>query len=105
MRFVQHRRRERRKEVNVKVVDFRRALDAVCRVAVGGYIERLVGVLRIIEVVRDTQLIGLGYVEISLQQKSIVSDRMLYRQTFVLIPRSLNKINQRQSLAVGAGID
>ncbi len=51
--FIQLRRRNRAEQIYVEVVDLRRAFDAVGRVSVSRDIERLVRVLRVIEVIRD----------------------------------------------------
>src|SRR2546426_12323675 len=34
-----------------------RSLDAVCRVAVGRHVERLVGILRVVKIIRNSELV------------------------------------------------
>src|SRR5712692_9480599 len=57
--FVKFRGRDRREQVHVEIVDLRRTFYAVCRGAISRNIEGLVRVLRVIEIVRDCELVRL----------------------------------------------
>ena len=44
-------------------------------------------------------------IEVCLAQECIVSDWMLYGQSFVLVPAGLDEVDQRQSLAIAVTVD
>ena len=50
-------------------------------------------------------MVRLVQIEVGLEQECIILDWMLHRQPFVLAPGGLDKVDQRQSLTVRAGIN
>ena len=92
-------------QVRVQHVDLRRSLNAVGRIAIGGNVERLVGVLRVIEVVRDGQRVRRRDVPVGLRQQRVVVDAMVDRLSLLLATPRAEEIEQRRPLAVGAGVD
>ena len=105
MELVQLVRRHRREQVHVEDVDLRRTLGAVRRVAVGGDVERLVLVLREVEVVRGRQRVLGRHVPIDLAEQRVVVDGVLHRLPFVLPAGRAEEIQQREALTVGAAVD
>ena len=77
----------------------------LAEVAVGGDIEGLVRVLRIVEVVGDGKLVRAVKIEINLAQKRVIFDRVFYRQSFVLASGGADEVDQRQPLTVGIAVD
>ena len=100
--FVEGVARQGGEEVGVEQVDPGRvALGAVGRRAVGGHVEGLVLLPRMVEVVRDRQAVGGGHVHVGLQQEGDGLDRMLQRLRLVLSQPALEEIEQRHPLTVG----
>src|SRR5882672_9225126 len=103
--FVKFRGRNRGEHVYVEIVDLRRTLDAVCRIAISRNIEGLVRVLRVIEIVGDCELVRLVQIEISLAQQRIVPDQVWYRQSFIRARLGFDEVNQRNPLTLGGAVD
>ena len=74
MRFVQLRWRDGREQVRANDVDLRRSFDAVRGVAVSRDVERLIRILRVVEVIRDGKLVSVSQVEVNLAKKSLIID-------------------------------
>src|SRR5262245_26225997 len=105
VKLIQLRRGEGREEVEVEGVNLAGALSAVGRCAVGRHVEGLILLVRAQEVVGEGQFIGLTQLEIELTEQRRGVDRFLDRQSFVLLARVLEEVEQRDPLAIGAGID
>src|SRR6185369_13583330 len=105
VRFIQLRRRKRAEQVRANDVDLRRSFDAVRRIAVSGNVEGLVCVLRIVEVVRDVELVRVVQFETALREERLVIDLVFYRQALFLVARGAEEIDQREPLAVCAAVD
>src|SRR5947199_318568 len=103
--LVQLRCRNGAEQIDVKVVDLGRSFNAVGRGSVGGDVERLVGVLRIVEVVRDGQLVHRGEVPINLCEKRIVVDLMENGQSLIRISGCLDEVNKGEPLAIRAAVN
>src|SRR2546425_504567 len=97
--------RERAEKIDVEVVDLRWAFNAIGRVSVGRNVERLISVLRIVEVVRERQFVLRVEVPVDLTQESLVVDLMTDRLSLVLISGRLDEIDEGQSLTIGAAVD
>ena len=105
MRLVQLGRGNRAEQVRANDVDLRRTFDSVCRVSVSGDVERLVCVLRVVEVVGDVELVRVVDLEAALREERLVVDLVFDRQSFFLIARGAHEIEQRETLAVFAAVD
>ena len=92
-------------EIYVEVIDLRWTLNAIGRVSVSRDVERLVCILRVIEVVRDRQLVRRGQIPIDLRQKSVIIDLMFHRQTLVLSSGRLNKVDEGKPLTVRTAVN
>ena len=105
MELVQLVRGEDAEQVHVQHVDLRRPFDAVGRRPVGGHVERLVDVLRVVEVVRRRQAVGAGQVPVQLAEQRVVVDRVIDRLPFVLAAVRAEEVQQGEALTVGAAVD
>ncbi len=103
--LVDLRRRERREEVDVEGVNLRGALVAVGRVAVGRHVEGLVLVLRVVEVVREREVVVRVQLPVDLAEDGGVADGALDGQTLLLIARRAEEAEEREALAVGVRVD
>ena len=97
--------RERAEKIYVEVIDLRWAFNAVGRVSIGRNVERLISILRIVEVVRERQFVLRVEVPVNLGQESLVVDLMTDRLSLVLISGRLDEIDEGQSLTIGAAVD
>src|SRR5207248_7788350 len=102
MKLVQTGGGDRAEQVHVQHADFRRPLDAVGGIAVRGDVERLVRVLRVVEVVRHGEAAGTGEVPVELYERCVVVDRVVDRLALVLAAPRPEKIEQRHPLTIGA---
>src|SRR5262245_54577779 len=105
VKLVQPRRRKRREEVSVEGVNLAWAFSAVGRRAVSRHVEGLVLLFRAQEAVGEGQFVGLVQLVIELAQERRGVDRFFDRRPFVLLARGLEKVEQRESLAIGARRD
>src|SRR5579864_3618297 len=105
MRFIDLPGRDRGKHVGVDGIDLGRSFDTVGRVAVGGHVKSLVGIVGAIEIVRHAELIGVIYVPIVFCQQRGIANRMRDGKAFLLVPGRLKKVEQRQPLTLGVGAD
>src|SRR5205085_9763561 len=105
VRLVDLRRREGGEEVRVEGVYLRRPFGAVGRVAVGRHVEGLVGVLRVVEVVREREPVVLRQVPVHLAEEGGVAYGALDGLPLVLAARRLEEADEREALAVGVRVD
>ena len=106
MKLVQPVGGERREQVRVQHVDAGGiAFGAVGRRAVGGDVECFVFFARMIEIVGGRQPRRRAEIHVAFQQHRDRLDRVIDRLPFVLVEARLKEIEQRQTLAIGLGVD
>ena len=105
MSFVQLSGGNGRKVIHVDDVNLRRSLDAVCRVAVGRHVERLVGILRVVKIIRNSELVCRVDIPVEAAESRRVTNGMLYRLAVVLSHAVLQEVQEGHPLAFAAGAD
>src|SRR5215469_10851577 len=105
MRFIDLLCGEGAEHIEVYGIDFGWAFNAVGRIAVGRNIKGLVLIVRAIKIIRRAQVVGSIYGPIVFAEYGGVADRMLDRQSFLLVAGGLEKVEQSQALAIGVAAD
>src|SRR6185369_5921655 len=100
--FVEHRGRDRGKEVEIQDIYLRRTLSAGCGGAVGWNVKCLIIVFGVVEVVGYGELIALVDIPIDLAKQCSVINLKRYRQPFIRIAGSLHEVDERNTLAIRA---
>ena len=103
--LVDLRRRNGREEVCVEGVNLRRAFGAVSGGAVGRHVEGLVLVLRVVEVVREREVIRGRQLQINLAEYGGVANGPLDWKPLLLTARRAEEREQREPLAVEVRVD
>ena len=70
-----------------------------------GNVERLVRVLRIVEVVRDVEFVCVVQIETAFGEKCLVIDLVCDRQPFFLVESRSEEADQREALAIVTAVD
>ena len=103
--LVQPVRGDGAEQVDVQHADLRRSFDPVRGIAVARDVERLIRVLRVIEVVGRREVVRRGEVPIELRERRVVVDLVIDRLALFLAAGRSEKAEECEALAVGAAVD